>query len=171
MRAGWAEFARRHRPLLIAAPLVLAVLSVIVFRVQIGERLVPDSRMNRQLELAQRALRRGELTRADGRGARELFEAALAIDPDQSAARDGLQQVRDAAIARAELSLREHKLPLARQDIDSTTNRTMSSMLVPTNNPTAAATVAGAVGIDDDPTGCRRDNQLAPDRACDQTAR
>jgi len=96
---------------------VLAVLGVIVFREPIGRLLVPDSRMNRQLELAQAALRRGELSSSDGRGARELFEAALAIDPDQSAARDGLQEVRDAAIARADQSLRAGKLALARRDL------------------------------------------------------
>ena len=117
MRAGWAELARKYRPLLIALPLVLAVLAVIVFREPIGRRLVPDSRMNQQLESAQLALARGDLTRADGRGARELFEAALAIDPDQSAARDGLQQVRDAAVARAAESLRARNLALARRDL------------------------------------------------------
>jgi tetratricopeptide (TPR) repeat protein len=85
--------------------------------VQDARRLVPDSRMNQQLEMAQAALSRGELSRGDGRGARELFEAALAIDPDQSAARDGLLQVRDAAIARASLSLRERKLASARRDL------------------------------------------------------
>ena len=65
MRAGWAELARRYRPLLIALPLVLAVLGVIVFREPIGRRLVPDSRMNQQLEMAQAALSRGELSRAN----------------------------------------------------------------------------------------------------------
>ena len=117
MRAGWAELAGRYRPLLIALPLLLAVLCVIVFRESIGRRLVPDSRMNQQLELAQAAMQRGDLSRGDGRGARELFEAALAIDPDQSAARDGLLQVRDAAIARADASLRAHHLASARTDL------------------------------------------------------
>lgn len=117
MRAGWVEFVSKHRLLLIAAPLVLAVLALIVFREPISRRLVPDPRMNQQLELAQAALKRGDLSRADGRGARELFEAALAIDPDQVAARDGLQQVRDAAIARAESSLQKHLLASAGKDL------------------------------------------------------
>jgi hypothetical protein len=119
MRAGWAELARKYRPLLIATAsiVLLLLLAMIVFRGSISRRLIPDPRMNQQLELAQAALKRGELTRADGRGARELFEAALAIDPDQIAARDGLQQVRDAAIARADASLRQHKLASASRDL------------------------------------------------------
>src|SRR4249920_651901 len=119
MRAGWAELARKYRPLLIATSslVVLLLLALVVFRGPISRGLIPDPRMNQQLELAQAALKRGELSRADGRGARELFEAALAIDPDQIAARDGLQQVRDAAIARADLSLRKHRLWSARQDL------------------------------------------------------
>lgn len=117
MRAGWAELASKYQPLLIAAPLVLLVLVLIVFREPISRSLVPDPRMNQQLEQAQAALQRGELSRTDGRGARELFEAALATDPDQIAAREGLQQVRDAAIARANLLLQQHRLPAARRDL------------------------------------------------------
>jgi hypothetical protein len=117
MRAGWVELARKYRSLLIAAPLVLLVLLLIVFREPISRRLIPDPRMNQQLELAQAALKRGDLSRADGRGARELFEAALAIDPDQTAAQEGLQQVRDAAVARADAALRRHRLASASKDL------------------------------------------------------
>jgi tetratricopeptide (TPR) repeat protein len=119
MRAGWAELARKYQPLLIALPLVLLVLALtlIVFREPISRRLIPDPRMNQQLELAQAALQHGDLSRADGRGARELFQAALAIDPDQIVAQEGLQQVRDAAIARADAALQKHQLALARQDL------------------------------------------------------
>jgi hypothetical protein len=119
MRAGWAELAGKYRPLLIATSLlaVLLLLLLIVFREPISRRLVPDPRMNQQLNLAEAALKRGDLSNANGRGARELFEAALAIDPDQAAARDGLQQVRDAAIARADESLQQHKLASASRDL------------------------------------------------------
>lgn len=119
MRAGWAELARKYRPLLIATSLLVAllVLAMIAFRGPISRRLLPDPRMNQQLDLAEAALKRGDLSRADGRGARELFEAALAIDPDQIAARDGLQQVRDAAIARADAALRRRNLVSASRDL------------------------------------------------------
>lgn len=117
MRVDWADRARKRKSLLVAVPLVLLLASVIVWREPISRHLVPDPHLNQQLDRARAALARGELSRADGKGARELFEAALAIDPDQLAARDGLQQVRDTALARAELSLRQQHLAQARRDL------------------------------------------------------
>lgn len=67
----------------------------------ISEAIWPDTRIQ-QLRLdAASALQAGELSRADGRGARELYEAALALDPDRGGTRDGLMQVGEAALARA----------------------------------------------------------------------
>ncbi len=75
------------------------------WREQIGQRLVPDSAINLQIEQAQQALARGDLSQADGSGARERFQAVLARDPDHLAARAGMAAVRDAALAQARAAI------------------------------------------------------------------
>ncbi|MBP6626937.1 MAG: hypothetical protein KA187_05920 [Arenimonas sp.] len=94
----------------------LAVLLVLgLWREQIGQQLVPDSAINLQIEQAQLALARGELTTPDGSGAREQFQAVLARDPDHLAARAGLARVRDAAVAQARTALSAGQIELARE--------------------------------------------------------
>jgi tetratricopeptide (TPR) repeat protein len=102
---------------LLGACLVPLLLLVISLRVPISEKVVPDSRLNRNLERAALALRRGELSRPDGQGARELYESVLAIDPDRMQAQEGLLAVRRAALARADVDLRQRKLDDARRDV------------------------------------------------------
>ena len=115
MPAAWANFRRRSDRLWLLGALLLVLLIVLdTWRVPISEKLVPDPRLNRNLELAQKALHKGELSRADGLGAKELFESVLATDPDQIQARDGLLAVRGAALARADASLRRRHLEAAR---------------------------------------------------------
>src|SRR5205085_5893604 len=108
---------RSDRLWLLGAGLLALQLLVNALRVPISERLLPDARLNRDLERAQKALRAGELSRADGLGAKELYEAVLAIDPDQLEARDGLVAVRRAALARVESALRAHRLAEAREQL------------------------------------------------------
>lgn len=114
MRDDWAELGRRRWVIGLA---VLALLALVFWREPISQRLVPDPRMNRQLERAQAALTQGKLSAADGSGARELFESVLATDPDQMAARQGLAAVRDAAIDRARRALVAHRLGQARESL------------------------------------------------------
>ena len=85
MRAAWAD--PRGRWLLAAAALVVAAAVLVWGRGWLGERLLPDPRLNRRLEQGQAALQAGKLSAADGSGARELFESVLAVDPDQMQAR------------------------------------------------------------------------------------
>jgi hypothetical protein len=118
MPAAWVNFRRRSDRLwLLGMLLVPLLLLVNSWRVPISEKLVPDARLNRNLERAERALRRGELSREDGQGARELFESVLAIDPDQLQAREGLLAVRREALARADRALRARRLDDARRDV------------------------------------------------------
>jgi len=124
MRAAWADRLdawlhdfRGNRWRWLIAALLLLVSALVYWRGPISERLLPDPRMNRQLELAQQALAKGKLSVADGTGARELFESVLAADPDQMAARQGLVEVRDAAIARAQQALAQHRLLQARNNL------------------------------------------------------
>lgn len=116
MRDGWVEWLRGPRLGWLLTALVL-LLVLVVGRSWISERLVPDPRMNRQLEKAQAALVAGKLSAPDGSGARELFESVLASDPDQMRAKQGLLAVREAAISRAQAALVAHKLGQASENL------------------------------------------------------
>lgn len=118
MRDAWARQLRGNRKHWLLGGVLLAVFVLIFWRDSIGERLVPDPRMNQTLDRARLALRKGELSSADGKGARELFESVLATDPDQMIARQGLVEVRNAAIARAEHALDQRRLLQARQFLE-----------------------------------------------------
>lgn len=79
--------------------------------------LWPETR-TQQLRLdAAAALQAGHLTRPDGRGARELYEAALALDPDRQDARLGLARVGLAALAQADAAIRAGRIEQARQSL------------------------------------------------------
>ncbi|HZH44738.1 MAG TPA: hypothetical protein VEY50_11715 [Lysobacter sp.] len=88
------------RARLIAGAIVLALLLglALTFGEPMMRSLWPRSQAEELEARAARALAAGELTRPDGRGARELYLAALAIDPDRPQARAGLQDVGDAAL-------------------------------------------------------------------------
>lgn len=73
----------------------------LVFRQPLADRLWPEPRAQALRAQAAQALRAGKLTAEDGSGARELYEAALAIDPDRNEARLGLSRVAVAAVAQA----------------------------------------------------------------------
>ena len=85
--------------------------------------LIPESRQVSSLEQAQAALAAGRLeTDTQGSGARELFNQVLAVDPDNQAARQGLQQVGEVwrqrlsqALANGELPSAGHALTRARE--------------------------------------------------------
>ncbi|HVI24710.1 MAG TPA: hypothetical protein VM576_00750 [Xanthomonadaceae bacterium] len=97
---------RGHRWLLPAALALLVLLALlVVFRRQLADRLWPETRAQALREQAALALAQGRLSAADGSGARELYEAALALDPDRREARDGLVRVGQAALARARAAL------------------------------------------------------------------
>lgn len=121
MPVAWADLRLRRasdRRWLAGATLLLVFATASYWRESISLRLVPDPRMNQQLERAQSALAEGRLSASDGSGARELFESVLATDPEQMLARNGLLQVRTAAIRRAESALRSLRLSDARKHLD-----------------------------------------------------
>lgn len=88
---------------------VAAVGTLLWLRQPLSERLWPDTRAQQLREEAALALQAGDLTRADGRGARELYEAALAQDPDRPETRAGLAQVGHAALAQAEAAIDDER--------------------------------------------------------------
>ena len=78
----------------------VALLSLLVaLRQPIADRLWPDTRAQQLRDAAALALRQGRLSAPDGSGARALYQAALALDPDRDDARAGLQRVASAALA------------------------------------------------------------------------
>jgi len=111
---------RRAWPwVLLGLAVLLTALALMLgqWREQIGQKLVPDSAINQQIEQAQRALARGELSNPDGSGAREQFQAVLARDPDHPGARAGMAAVREAAIRGARDALAANDAATARQRI------------------------------------------------------
>lgn len=123
LRARWQALPRTARTLVlaVAGALLLAVVLALL-RDPLGRWLWPDPRYDALRQRAERALRAGNLSAGDGSGARELFEAALALQPDQMEARDGLDRVAQAALARAgarldagDLAAAQAALQLARE--------------------------------------------------------
>jgi cellulose synthase operon protein C len=77
--------------------------------------LVPRTDYDDVLHRAQVALQQGHLDGTDGTSARELFEAARALEPDNDSARQGLNDVGRAEIARADAALQAGHLDEAQQ--------------------------------------------------------
>ncbi|MHA6205413.1 hypothetical protein ACXU4B_13385 [Dyella soli] len=77
--------------------------------------LVPSTELDGVLGRAETALQDGHLDGNDGTSARELFEAARALQPDNDRARDGLRNVGLAEVSRADAALQAGKLDEAEQ--------------------------------------------------------
>lgn len=100
-RRRWPKLTLRQTALMLAWLAVALLLLGVLLRGAIGERLWPAQRVQELRLQAQAALAAGRLSASDGSGARELYEAALALQPDQIEAREGLGRVAQAALAQA----------------------------------------------------------------------
>ncbi|HEY0504870.1 MAG TPA: hypothetical protein VGD42_15415, partial [Lysobacter sp.] len=90
----------------IAVVVVAALAAGLLFmRQPLAEWLWPETRAQQLQADAAQALQRGKLTSPDGRGARELYAAALALDPDRNEARQGLARVGQAALVQAKAAI------------------------------------------------------------------
>lgn len=100
-------------------PLIIVVLLVAVAGLWLNQGrlrgLVPRTDFDDVLHRAQVALQQGHLDGTDGTSARELFEAARALEPDNDSARQGLNDVGRAEIARADAALQAGNLDQAAQ--------------------------------------------------------
>ena len=112
----WRE-RRRIWPWALLALVALAV-ALALFREPLAEALWPDTRVQRLLDDAETALKRGHLTAEDGSGARERFEAVQALDSDRIEARTGLVRVGYAALQQAQAATRDNRLEEARKYLD-----------------------------------------------------
>lgn len=77
--------------------------------------LLPRTELNDVLSRAQAALAAGHLDGHDGTSARELFQAAVALEPDSDMARNGLHQVGTAELAQADAALQAGQIDIAAQ--------------------------------------------------------
>jgi len=100
-------------------PILLLVVIALLAALWINQNrlrgMVPRTDFNTLLTQAQQALQDGRLDGQDGSSARELFQAAAALEPDNDRARDGLRQVGQAMLSQADASLQAGNLSQAAQ--------------------------------------------------------
>ncbi|HEY8328338.1 MAG TPA: hypothetical protein VIO59_07855, partial [Rhodanobacter sp.] len=101
---GGATGSRRHRHrrgrgALLLLLLALAAVGALWLNQNRLRGMLPRTDFNTVLVQAQQALQDGRLDGQDGTSARELFQAAAALEPDNDRARDGLRQVGQAMLA------------------------------------------------------------------------
>lgn len=118
-RARWLilPVMLRHALIGVCAVLLMLFIVSILFRGSISSWLWPDPRSEELQIRANAALQAGQLTSQDGSGARELFEAALALQPDQVQAREGLARVAMAALERAGREIDQKRYAAASTDL------------------------------------------------------
>jgi tetratricopeptide (TPR) repeat protein len=113
---GRDPYRKRHHWILPALIVVLlAAVGGLWFNQTRLRSLVPRTDFDDVLHRAQVALQAGHLDGTDGTSARELFEAARALEPDNDAARQGLSEVGRAEVARADAAVRAGNLNEASQ--------------------------------------------------------
>ena len=94
-----------------------AVVLVVGVRVLVVDRIWPETRVQALLDEAAVASAAGRLSASDGSGARQLYEAALALDPDDKRAREGLAEVARRALAQAAAAVEAGRLEEARTEL------------------------------------------------------
>jgi tetratricopeptide (TPR) repeat protein len=100
-------------------PLLVLVAALLIGAIWLNQNrlrgMVPRTDFNTVLTQAQQALQDGRLDGQDGTSARELFQAAAALEPDNDRAREGLRKVGQAELAQADAALQSGDLTMATQ--------------------------------------------------------
>jgi tetratricopeptide (TPR) repeat protein len=117
VRASAPPSAPGHRGWLMAVLLLIVVALVVVVWVKQNDlrSMLPRTELNDVLSRAQQALQDGRLDGQDGTSARELYQAAVALEPDNDAARNGLHQVGRAELSQGDTALQAGQLDQAAQ--------------------------------------------------------
>lgn len=115
MRNMWSSESRWRW---LAAVAVGLMLLLWILRQPLADRLWPETRAQTLEADAAAALAAGRLTTPDGQGARELYEAALAVDPDRSSARAGLMRVGYAGLSQARAAMLSGRFAQAHRHLD-----------------------------------------------------
>lgn len=97
---------------------LLAVIAVVAGGAALLGHGWPRTRLQSLLAQGDAALAQGRLDAPDGSGARQKFEAALALDSDRSEARDGLMRTGLAALQQARQAMAGNDVVLARQRLE-----------------------------------------------------
>jgi len=114
---GRTKRTRRRRGWLIPVLLIVVIgaAAALWFNQNHLRGMLPNTDLNDVLNRAQTALQQGHLDGNDGTSARELYEQANALEPDNDRAHQGLHQVGMAEVARADAALQAGKLDDADQ--------------------------------------------------------
>ena len=104
---------RRGRRWILVLLVLLVVASALWFNQNRLRSMLPRTDLNNVLSRAQAALQQGHLDGQDGTSARELFQQAVALEPDNDRARDGLHQVGEAELSQADAALQAGDLARA----------------------------------------------------------
>ncbi len=84
---------------------MVVALLILAVRLFVVDRVWPETRVQTLLDQGAAALVTGQLSSVDGSGAREAYEAAQALDPDDARPGIGLSQVADAAVLQAQAAV------------------------------------------------------------------
>ncbi|MEH6421586.1 hypothetical protein, partial [Pseudomonas sp. CGJS7] len=117
-KAATPEQRRRWLQAALAVVALAVLAALIVWRQPLSEWLWPDTRLQTLRVQAAQALAEGRLTSADGSGARELYQAALALDPDRGDARDGLARTGQMALKQARQAIDGGHFDFARSRLE-----------------------------------------------------
>ncbi len=142
----------------IVAGAVLALLALVLgVRLLVIDRLWPETRGQTLLDQAALALAEGRLDAEDGSGARQLYEAAAALDPDDVRPRAGLSRVSEAALQQARAALEAHRFdPAPCNSRVTSPRRAMRSMPSPMRYVHARPRTPGSTGCSPRPRPPRR---------------
>jgi len=110
-----ARSERRGRRWMVVVVLLLVLVGALWFNQNRLRGMLPRTDLNNVLSQAQQALQQGHLDGQDGTSARELFQQAVALEPDNDQARNGLHQVGEAELAQADAALQAGDVSQAAQ--------------------------------------------------------
>src|SRR5688500_13018266 len=147
-RMFWAERVGSWDWRWILAALLLVAVLLLVLRQPLANWLWPQTRAEQLHEQAARALGQGRLTAADGTGARELYSAALALDPDRTDARAGLDRVGQAALAQARTAISRRQFAQAHDALQLAEELSVPRAQVDALREQLRHNEAASVGID-----------------------
>ncbi|HTI96126.1 MAG TPA: protein kinase, partial [Rudaea sp.] len=116
-RAATPEHGRRRWIFAAIAVVVIAVLAAWFFQNRL-RGLLPNTELNTLIARGDKALAAGNLVGNHNDSARELFQAARTLDPDNDAARAGLNKVGERLIEAARAALTRDDFSTAQSDLE-----------------------------------------------------